>query len=90
MLILRSMPCGGAFQIRFSLRAGAGQMVERAPWKIEWGGGSSVENPHFQRVHYCDLLVSSPARQAVSTQACGAALFGSTNEKALGGKATTC
>lgn len=21
-----------------------------------WGGGASVENPHFQRVHYCELL----------------------------------
>ncbi len=22
------------------------------------GGGASVESPHFQRVHYCELLVS--------------------------------
>ncbi|GMH43344.1 hypothetical protein BSKO_11266 [Bryopsis sp. KO-2023] len=25
--------------------------------QIEWGGGASVENPHYQRVHYCQLLV---------------------------------
>lgn len=42
--------------IRFSLRAGTGSPVARAPWKQEWGGGASVENPHFQRVHYCELL----------------------------------
>ena len=41
----------------FALRQGVGTPVPRAPWKIEWGGGASVENPHFQRVHYCDLLV---------------------------------
>lgn len=46
-------------QIRFSLRAGAGSPVARAPWKEEWGGGASVENPHVQRVHYCELLASS-------------------------------
>lgn len=45
-------------QIRFSLRAGTGSPVARAPWKEEWGGGASVENPHFQRVHYCELLAS--------------------------------
>ena len=44
-------------EIRFSLRAGTGSPVARAPWKEEWGGGASVENPHFQRVHYCELLV---------------------------------
>lgn len=44
-------------QVRFSLRAGTGSPVAVAPWKEEWGGGASVENPHFQRVHYCDLLV---------------------------------
>ena len=47
-------------QIRFKLREGVGRFVERPPWKIEWGGGSSVENPHFQRVHYCELLVMAP------------------------------
>ncbi|KAL3131069.1 hypothetical protein ABBQ38_000384 [Trebouxia sp. C0009 RCD-2024] len=46
-------------QIRFSLRAGTGSPVARAPWKEEWGGGASVENPHFQRVHYCELLVQN-------------------------------
>ena len=45
------------FQIRFKLREGVGDWVGRAPWKVEWGGGASVENPHFQRVHYCQLLV---------------------------------
>lgn len=44
-------------KLRFALRQGVGEWVGRAPWKIEWGGGSSVENPHFQRVHYCELLV---------------------------------
>lgn len=29
----------------------------RSPWKEQWGGGASVDNPHYQRVHYCDLLV---------------------------------
>lgn len=45
-------------RVRFSLRQGAGEWVERAPWRQEWGGGASVENPHVQRVHYCELLVS--------------------------------
>ena len=44
-------------KVRFSLRQGVGRGAGRAPWKVEWGGGASVENPHFQRVHYCDLLV---------------------------------
>ncbi|PSC69443.1 arginine methyltransferase [Micractinium conductrix] len=45
-------------KLRFALRQGVGEYVPRAPWKIEWGGGSSIENPHYQRVHYCQLLVS--------------------------------
>lgn len=44
-------------KVRFGLRQGVGEWVERAPWKVEWGGGASVENPHYQRVHYCELLV---------------------------------
>lgn len=44
-------------RLRFSLRQGVGEAVGRSPWKVEWGGGSSVENPHYQRVHYCQLLV---------------------------------
>ena len=40
-----------------SLREEEGEWVEKPPWKIEWGGGASVESPHFQRVHYCELLV---------------------------------
>lgn len=43
--------------LKFSLRQSIGDWVPKAPWRIEWGGGSSVENPHFQRVHYCELLV---------------------------------
>ena len=34
-----------------------GGEAERSPWLEEWGGGASVENPHVQRVHYCELLV---------------------------------
>ncbi len=45
-------------RVCFALRQGVGGWVDRAPWRIEWGGGSSVENPHYQRVHYCELLVS--------------------------------
>jgi protein arginine N-methyltransferase 7 len=44
-------------QTKLALRPGVGNWVGRAPWKIEWGGGASVENPHYQRVHYCELLV---------------------------------
>ena len=43
--------------IRFSLREGSGVAVGKPPWKVEWGGGASVESPHVQRVHYCELLV---------------------------------
>lgn len=53
-------------RLRFSLRQGVGEAVGRSPWKVEWGGGSSVENPHYQRVHYCQLLVRAQrARHAV-------------------------
>ena len=45
-------------KVSFSLRAGVGTPVAKAPWKVEWGGGASIENPHYQRVHYCDLLVT--------------------------------
>ena len=31
--------------------------MEKPPWLVEWGGGASIENPHVQRVHYCELLV---------------------------------
>ena len=44
--------------IKFSLKQGVGNRVGKSPWKVEWGGGASVENPHYQRVHYCQLLVS--------------------------------
>lgn len=44
-------------KIQFRLREGVGDWVDRAPWRIEWGGGASIENPHVQRVHYCQLLV---------------------------------
>ncbi|KAK3259597.1 hypothetical protein CYMTET_31413 [Cymbomonas tetramitiformis] len=45
-------------KISFSLKEGVGNWVGKSPWLIEWGGGASVESPHFQRVHYCQLLVS--------------------------------
>ncbi|MEW5319762.1 MAG: hypothetical protein WDW38_010893 [Sanguina aurantia] len=45
-------------KLHFTLRPGVGLPVPRPPWKIEWGGGSSVENPHFQRLHYCKLLIA--------------------------------
>ena len=48
---------GAVLQVRFRLRERAGEAVPIAPWKQAWGGGSSVENPHVQRVHYCQLLV---------------------------------
>ena len=48
-------------RVAFRLREGVGAWVDRAPWRIEWGGGSSVENPHVQRVHYCQLLVRACA-----------------------------
>ncbi len=38
-------------------QAGVGELAARPPWLEEWGGGASVENPHVQRVHYCELLV---------------------------------
>ena len=44
-------------KVSFRLREGVGERVPRAPWRIEWGGGASIENPHYQRVHYCQLLV---------------------------------
>ena len=45
-------------RLRFSLREGEGDWVAKPPWLVTWGGGSSVESPHFQRVHYCTLLVN--------------------------------
>ena len=45
-------------RVTFSLKEGVGGYVGKPPWRIEWGGGASVESPHFQRVHYCELLVS--------------------------------
>ena len=53
MAVLASREGG---KVSFRLHEGAGERVPRAPWRIEWGGGASVENPHFQRVHYCQLL----------------------------------
>ena len=43
--------------MRFSLKEGVGTWVGKSPWHIEWGGGASIESPHYQRVHYCELLV---------------------------------
>ena len=53
-------------RLRFALRAGVGAPVPRAPWRVEWGGGASTENPHFQRVHYCELLVRDFLQRARS------------------------
>ncbi|GHP04547.1 hypothetical protein PPROV_000330100 [Pycnococcus provasolii] len=44
-------------KVRFSLKEGVGTWVGKSPWRIEWGGGASIESPHYQRVHYCELLV---------------------------------
>ena len=54
----------------FRLREGVGEWVDRAPWRIEWGGGSSVENPHYQRVHYCQLLVGAFFSLVIRTGPC--------------------
>jgi hypothetical protein len=32
--------------------------VPRPPWLETWGGGSSIENPHVQRVEYCRLVLA--------------------------------
>lgn len=55
-------------KLRFALRQGVGEPVGRAPWKIEWGGGASIENPHYQRVHYCELLVGAAGCQSAPLQ----------------------
>lgn len=47
-----------ADRVTFNLKEGVGSYVGKPPWRIEWGGGASVESPHFQRVHYCELLVN--------------------------------
>ena len=49
-------------------QGGRRRVRRETPWRIEWGGGASVESPHFQRVHYCELLVgttSAPPIQAL-------------------------
>jgi protein arginine N-methyltransferase 7 len=46
-----------AEKLSFSLKPAEGAYVAKPPWRITWGGGASVESPHFQRVHYCELLV---------------------------------
>ena len=43
--------------LQFGLPVGMGERTEKSPWLVEWGGGASIENPHVQRVHYCELLV---------------------------------
>eukprot|EP00210_Caulerpa_lentillifera_P006726 g6428.t1 len=45
-------------RIHFRNKHGVGIPVEKAPWKVQWGGGASIENPHFQRLHYCELLIN--------------------------------
>lgn len=54
---------GGRIHFTRSILKGedlADQVVEapKAPWKVEWGGGPSVENPHYQRAHYCELIIN--------------------------------
>lgn len=49
-----------------SLKDGEGDWVEKPPWTITWGGGASVESPHFQRVHYCELLVRGCVQQVTN------------------------
>jgi len=41
----------------FKLRGNVGTPRAFPPWEIKWGGGASVENPHYQRVHYCELIL---------------------------------
>ena len=50
---------------RCSLREGDGDWVEKPPWTVTWGGGASIESPHFQRVHYCELLVRLQPHRAI-------------------------
>ena len=63
-------------KVSFRLREGVGERVPRAPWRIEWGGGASIENPHYQRVHYCQLLVRpKPLCGGAREQPCGESAF---------------
>lgn len=41
----------------FKLRGNVGTPRALPPWEVTWGGGASVENPHYQRVHYCELIL---------------------------------
>ncbi|GAX85623.1 hypothetical protein CEUSTIGMA_g13038.t1 [Chlamydomonas eustigma] len=57
LLVKRTAP-NGALSFSLHLKEGmAGIHVPKSPWKVEWGGGASIENPHRQRVLYCELLV---------------------------------
>ncbi|GFH28137.1 arginine methyltransferase, partial [Haematococcus lacustris] len=46
----------GASKVQVALRPGKGVPAPRPPWKEEWGGGVSIENPHVQRLSYCKLI----------------------------------
>ena len=53
---------------RRSLREGDGDWVDKPPWTVTWGGGASVESPHFQRVHYCELLARLQPHRATAAR----------------------
>eukprot|EP00798_Chlamydomonas_sp_ICE-L_P006549 gene6549-3200_t len=48
---------GGNPTVAQGLPPGVGVPVPKSPWKDEWGGGVSSENPHVQRAKYCELVV---------------------------------
>ena len=54
-----------------------GEYVEKPPWLEEWGGGSSIENPHVQRVHYTELLVRALVAGAFTAALLGPLQFDS-------------
>ena len=59
LLVRRDEKGRYVFSVReTAVAADALNWAPRAPWLVTWGGGASVESPHRQRVHYCELLVS--------------------------------
>lgn len=57
---------GPAATLGFQLRPGLGEWVPRPEWLEEWGGGTSVENPHVQRARYLQLLTGEFLQRAKS------------------------
>jgi len=53
-LLLERAP-GGALSFHLPPSSGAAPVL-RSPWLDAWGGGPAVENPHRQRLLYCELL----------------------------------